>query len=448
MKPAKTIDVCVSRLSPDGAGIADVDDAEVHIVGLLPGERATVEVEHRSPHRAQAWARIVKQLGPTSEARVRPACPSFGECGGCRWQHTNVATQHLEKRRRILDAFAQVGLATVAVDSVVASPRSSEYRTVSKYVIGSSGSGVTLGAYAPRTHRLVSTLGCRQVVSNIDHVATALRDVLANSEFAVYDEATRGGILRYALVRCGVDGQCVVGLIARSKVAEAKRQALIEAIVNSSPLVKGAHWFENDRTDGGLLGAIEPVSGQGSMTVREAIGELDIEVPLTAFWQVNREQAAAIYQHIAEVVESLPLGDMPVLDAYAGVGPIGLWIASRGTAVVSVESNSVAVAQAATLASANRLNVEAVCADTATFLEGDRRFGVVVVNPPRKGLAAAVRGKLLSVTDSLVYLSCGPESLARDLAVLSAQFEITAVEPFDMMPGTGQIETLVTLNRR
>lgn len=188
--------VICQRVGPDGRGVAEVDGIEVSAANWLPGESADLAIEHRSPHRPIAWARVVERSGAPSTDRVKPACPAFGRCGGCRLQHLSAAAQLQLKRQRVLDALASAGLEAVEVAEVVAAPAALGYRNRGKYVVARVGGDVVVGAYQQRTHRVTSTLGCRVVEPAIDRAAAALAAAVETSGISTYDERDKTGAMR------------------------------------------------------------------------------------------------------------------------------------------------------------------------------------------------------------------------------------------------------------
>ena len=240
-------DVTATQLDDAGAGIGVADGAQVHVADLLPGERAEVVVDHTSPHRAEAWAHIAKRIGPTSADRVAPACPAFGRCGGCLWQHLAYPAQLAAKRARVI---AALGVADVA--EVRPSPTLLGYRNKGKYVAATTGAGeLVLGAYAPRSHHVVDTLGCRVVAPIIDEVASWIRGAATAAQLTAYDETKRTGELRYVIVR-EAGGDVMVVLVVASATPRRKLERVANALAKHSA-VRGIVAITNDRRDGAIV---------------------------------------------------------------------------------------------------------------------------------------------------------------------------------------------------
>jgi len=455
-------EVVATSLDEAGYGVGEPagEDAraaihrELHVADLLPGERAEVAIDHASPHRPTAWGHVVRRLGPASPDRVAPACPAFGRCGGCVWQHLAYPAQLAAKHARVAAALADVPAVrdrAVAVAPVVPSPAIVGYRNKGKYVAGRAGEHLVLGAYAPRSHHVIDTLGCRVVAPIIDEIATWLRGAAEAAGLVAYDEARRVGELRYAIVR-EAGGDALVALIVASRTPRKKLEQVAHAL-GRHPAVRGVVAIENDRRDGAIVpsgASAQVLLGHGFVV--ERVAGAAIEVGAGEFLQVNRAQAAALYARVAELAGARP--GLRAVDLFAGVGGIGLHLARAGAAVTAVELDQEAVAQLRRAAQRAGLAVTAVAGDAGELPPRAREalaggVDVAVVNPPRKGLSAGARALLVSLgAPVVIYVSCGPESLGRDLAALAeAGWEPDAIEPYDLMPGTAQIETVVRLRR-
>jgi 23S rRNA (uracil1939-C5)-methyltransferase len=439
-------EVEAARLDEAGLGVGVTDGVTVHVADLLPGERAEVAIEHDSPHRPEAWGRILRRSGPTSPDRVEPACPAFGRCGGCVWQHLAYPVQLERKRARLVDAIEPALIP--APPPVVPSPALLGYRNKGKYVAGREGGRLILGAYAPRTHAVVDTVGCRVVAPVVDEIAAWARGAAEAAGLDAYDERTRLGALRYVVVRANAAGDALVALIV-APGAEPARVEEVAAAVARHPAVRSAVALINRRTDGAILPAeAELVLALGPPTLPDTVSGVTVEVGAAEFLQVNRDQAQAIYDRVVALAGAGP--GTVAIELYAGLGGITFALAGAGATVHAVELDAGAVAalrRAADRAGlADRVTAQA---GDAAVARGPARPDVVVVNPPRRGLGAGGRRAVIGLgAPTIVYVSCGPASLGADLAALQgAGWRADVVAPYDLMPGTPQVETVVRLVR-
>ncbi|MBA3390991.1 MAG: class I SAM-dependent RNA methyltransferase, partial [Deltaproteobacteria bacterium] len=328
-----------------GVGTAAAGEAKaaIHVIDLLPGERAEVQIDHASPHKPSAWAHIVRRIGAPSADRVEPACPAFGRCGGCVWQHLAYPAQLALKHQRVVAALATVpAVATgrVAVAEVRPSPHVLGYRNKGKYVAGRSGDHVVLGAYAPRSHHVIDTLGCQVVAPVIDEVATWVRGAAEAAGLVPYDESRREGELRYVIVRES-GGDALIALVVASRTARAKLQQVANALAKH-PAIRGLVAIDNDRRDGAIVpsgSTAHVLLGKGFLV--EELAGARVEIGAGEFLQVNRLQATAMYARVAELAAAGP--GMRAVDLFAGVGGIGLHLARAGAQVVAVELDPEAV---------------------------------------------------------------------------------------------------------
>jgi 23S rRNA (uracil1939-C5)-methyltransferase len=457
VRSGDTLALTCADLDEDGAGVGVADGTRVHVAGALPGERVAAVVEHVSPHARRAWARLAAVEAP-STARVAPACPAFGACGGCVLQHLDYPAQLAWKRARVARAFApHPPLVNLPIDPCVASPHPLGYRNKSKLVAARAGArtdgSLVLGAYAPRTHDVVDLTGCRIAEPPLDETASALRALFEQAGLRPYDEQKLTGDLRHVVLRANHAGHVLaVWVVAR---ALPNGLDLARRFRAARPEVIGVVEHENKTRGNAILAEAGQageriLDGAGEIEEQISVGDRVVHLTLSpgAFFQANRAVAGLAYAALERELAVAP--DERVVDAYCGVGGIALTLARRAREVVGLESHTGAVADATASAARNEIrNARFLAGDAAAALAALDRADVVVLNPPRKGCAPAVLAQVARLAPRAVaYLSCDPETLARDLAVLaSSGHRPTAVIPFDMLPHTPHVETLALLTR-
>ncbi len=451
MRAGDRVALACADLDDDGAGIGDADGTLLHVPGALPAEQVEATVAHVSPHAPAAWGQLERVVTASADRR-EPVCPGFGRCGGCALQHLAYEAQLEWKYGRVLRAFAaHAALRDVTVEPPVASPRVLGYRNNAK-LVATRGRATILGGYAPRTHEVVDLLGCRVVEPALDAVATELRALLDALDVELYDETRVTGRLRYVVLRSNHAGQVLCTLVVARTLPNGPE--LAERLRAARAEVVGVVEHEN-RTRGNAIfasgGADRTLSGAPALEDRLIVGGQTLQVRLTAgaFFQANRDVAGLAYAALIQALGVQPTER--VVDAYSGVGGIGLALAGRAAEVVGIESNAAAVQNAAEAAARNGVaNARFVAGDAAAVLATLDRAEVVVVNPPRRGCAPEVLDQIARLAPRAVgYLSCDPDTLARDLAVLAARgYQPAAVTPYDMLPHTPHVETLAILQRR
>lgn len=430
--PAEPITVRVHDLDDEARGVGVAEDgAEARLPGVLPDEEVTAEVVYRSGA-GRYYARLEEVRTPAAE-RVEVPCPRFLACGGCDLLHASAELQLAWKRRQVAEAL---GLELERVEPTIASPRSLGYRAFAKLVVGPDG---VLGSYAPRSHDVIDMRGCVVHAPEIEPIVEALR-----AEAAAVVQAG----LRYVLVRGALaEGRAVVTLVSREP-APPGLSALVGRIAARPDVARVVLHVNDAEGDALLSSGPSRVLVDGEAPV-ERVGAVPQSLEAGAFAQINPGAAALLYARAVEDLE--PAGEC-VLDLYAGSGGLGLSMAAAGaSAVYGVEARPEAVRAAERAAEAMGVS------DRTRFVAGAVEAELldappscrIVVNPPRKGLSLPVIEALAHRAElgpyRLVYVSCNPSSLARDLEQLGARvrLELGRVTPVDLFPQTRHVETVL-----
>jgi 23S rRNA (uracil1939-C5)-methyltransferase len=437
----------------EGAATARHEFSVVHVAGALPDESVKATVIHVSPHQQagsrHAWAELdaLEQASPDRDA---PPCPAHGHCTSCPLMSWAYPAQLRWKHQLVAQALAaHHELAQVPVSPCVASPLPLGYRGNAKLVYGRDREGkLVLGAYAPRSHEIVDMAGCPLSEPVLVEVAAALHKLLLEQEVECFNEVQRTGMLRYVLMRANAQGKVLVTLVS-ARAPWPQAQALANALAVACPGVCGVVHNVNASTGNVLLGKEEHLLW-GSAFIEDTIGPARVRLGPLSFAQANRQVAGLAYAAIVSAAQKLGAIDR-VVDAYAGAGGIALSLAPLVTEVVAIEENptAAATAQAFITETMAGARVRFVAGDVADHIAQVGRADVVVLNPPRKGCAPAVLAAVAQLAPRLVaYLSCNPETLARDMAALARLgFPRSSVTPFDMLAHTPHVEALALLGR-
>jgi 23S rRNA (uracil1939-C5)-methyltransferase len=443
----------VLGLDEAGAGVAETAAGDevlrVHAAGALPGERIRGYIVYRSAHlsagQRSAWAELEAVITPSTD-RVAAPCPAHGRCGGCALMPLAYPAQIAWKRERVRDQLHRhVELAGVEVAPCVPSPVTVGYRNQAKWVCGrGEGGEVVLGAYAPRSHDIVDLGGCQVVEPILDQGQRILLGILRSQGVQPYHEVRRTGVLRYAMLRANAAGEVLATLVAYRDWEQA--DAVAAAFMAELPALVGVVLNLNSTTGNALFGDTERLLA-GRSAIDDQMGDVRVRLGSRSFFQANRAVGSRIYR---DLVARLPGHFGRAVDVYSGAGGIALSLAARAREVVAIEVSPAATDAAASGPSesaTHRLRV--VTADAALGLATVDAADLVVLNPPRKGCSDAVLAQVRRLSPEwIVYLSCEPRTLARDLAILSSGASITSVVPYDMMPHTPHVETLAILSRR
>jgi 23S rRNA (uracil1939-C5)-methyltransferase len=435
-----------TALDADGAGVGIWEGVRVHVAGALPDERVVVSVAHRSPHRPDAWAAL-ETIEEAAAGRVAPVCPGYGQCGGCVVQHLAYDRQLVWKWERVANqVIGEAALQSVVVAPCVASPRPLGYRNRAKLVYARHEGTSVLGAYAPRTHQVVNLAGCKISEEPLDAVAAALLAVLTSHEVAPYDEQLGEGLLRYAVLRVNHAGEVLVTLVTAQREWPVGPE-LARALMASCSPVCGVVQNINPSRGNAIYGA-EDVALAGTPQLADKIGAVHVRLSPTAFFQVNRDVAALLY---ADVLAACALtGTERVVDCYSGVGGVALSLSSRAAEVIGIEEHPQAVEDAVASAALNHATrTRFVQGDVAERLRELDAADVIVLNPPRRGCSPEVLAEVARLHPRTVaYVSCSPDTLVRDLAILAGKgLTVRSVRPYDMLPQTPHVEALAICTR-
>jgi 23S rRNA (uracil1939-C5)-methyltransferase len=445
-KKGETVELLVDDLAFGGRGITRVDGFVLFIDGALPGDRVAARVTKRKAHYAEARAEAI--LEP-SLLRVTPRCSHVGVCGGCRFQDLAYSEQLRHKESQVVDCLKHLGGLDATLRPIVPAERTFGYRNKMEYSFGRDPEGrLTLGLHRRGLFdRPFDLERCHIASETSSAIVAFVRDQAVAAGLPSYDTRRREGLLRFLVVREGArTGQVMVNLVASEEHPDFERWAV--EIRARFPAVRSVLLNTTRRLSQVASGDVERVLS-GSDRIEETLAGLTYEISSASFFQTNTEQAERLLE---TALEGLSLqGGERILDLYSGTGTFTLPMARRAREVIGVESNAAAVRDAERNATRNGIeNVRFITGEAERLdLEG-LGTDAVLVDPPRVGLHAhAVRRLVQLGAPRLVYISCNPSTLGRDLALLCQErYRLEWVRPVDMFPHTAHIECVATLSRR
>jgi 23S rRNA (uracil1939-C5)-methyltransferase len=443
LAPGSVARVAFTDLLANGQAVGRVDGMVIFVTGPLPGERARVRI---ASVKAKYAVGDVVEYETRSEFRAQPFCPVFGECGGCQVQHMSYPAQLSWKEQIVRNALRRIGgLGDVKVQHPVGMTFPRAYRNKMSLVVENSAAGTSLGFYQARSHALVPIAGCPVVLPQLDAAIKALNEAAVAPETA----GMFAGV-KHAIMRMGAaSNQAVLSL-----TTERPSQAILAGAYTLARKLMGVVGVSNSfepRNANAVMGR-KMNYVWGAREMEEVIDGVRFRVSPASFFQVNSEMVGKIFRFMTPGLQE----PRRVVDLYCGAGTFAIFFAMRGAHVVGIEENPAAIREANMNAELNGV------ADRSTFIAGRvegaiankegkaalAAADIVFLDPPRKGSDEAT---LDAISDARVknvwYLSCNPATLARDLAYLKTKgYEIGVVQPFDMFPQTGHVETLVTLH--
>ena len=436
--------VTIADYSDQGLGIARVDGRVVFVHGGVRGEVCTIRI--LKVLKNMAFARV-EEILEQSPGRETPDCPRYPACGGCDLRHLTYTEELDAKRRRVEDALRRIGGADIPVETILGSQRTAGYRNKSQFPVSPQG---LAGFYRARSHQVIPAADCLLQTPQAGAVARAVEDYLRENRVPAYDEQTHRGLLRHIYVRTDRQGGALVCLVVNGEKLP-REEELVRRIREACPTTVGVVLNTNTRRTNVILGeGYRTLWGQD--TLRDTLCGFTFDLAIPAFYQVNRDQAERLYDTAVEMAELT--GRETVLDLYCGAGTITLALSRRAGRVIGAEIVPEAVDNARSNAKNNGVeNVEFFCGDAgavAAHLAAEGlRPDVVTVDPPRKGLEEAVVDTIAAMApDRVVYVSCDPGTLARDVKRFAQRgYAAKRAVAVDMFPRTVHVETVCLLSR-
>ncbi len=432
----------IDGYSSEGLGIARIDGQVVFVHGAVQGE--TCDVLVMKVLKNAAFGKIAALVEP-SPARRQPDCPYYGRCGGCDFRHMSYEEELWAKRARVQDALTRIGGAEVTVEEILGAEQPLHYRNKSIYPISPAGE---VGFYRARSHQVVNVEHCLIQKPEADALAQAVRDYIARFQVEPYNEATGRGLLRHLYVRTSCRGESLACLLINGSRLPHEEE-VVDMLRAAAPGVCGVVLGENTRRGNAILGdRYRTLWGRDYLT--DTLCGLELRLSVPSFYQVNHDQAQRLYEKALEYAGLT--GRELAVDLYCGAGTITQVLARRARHVIGGEIVPEAIRDAEDSARRNGVeNVEFLCGDASRLAEELRQRGlrpdVICVDPPRKGLAPDVVEAAASMTPGrIVYVSCDPATLARDVA----RFAPLGYRPVracavDLFPGTAHVETVCLL---
>jgi 23S rRNA (uracil1939-C5)-methyltransferase len=449
------LEMTIADLSNGGDGVGRWQGRVVFVPNAVPGDRALVRLVRVKPQYAHGK---LHQLLAASPHRVQPDYSVSDKCGGFEWQFIDYGYQLQVKREQIIAALERIGgLENPPVDAVLASTPWG-YRNKSTFPLGVLSSGqVQAGYYQKGSHRLVDLDQCPIQDARLNPVLAGVKQDLQQRSWSIYSEMTHKGNLRHLALRIGRrTGEILLTLVTTDwHLPGILEQA--EAWLSRYPQLVGVALNRNgDRTN--VIFGAETRCIAGRPYIREMFAGLEFQIRPTTFFQVNTQQAEALLQVI---VQELKLqGNEVLLDAYCGIGTFTLPLAQRVQQAIGLEVQLESVEQAQLNAAFNGIEnvsfqagaVENLLPTLAINVEQNSADAphIVLLDPPRKGCDPAVVKTLIQTKpDRIVYVSCNPSTLARDLKLLcQGGYRLTRVQPADFFPQTPHVECAAFLSSR
>lgn len=428
-----------------GEGLGRLENMIVFVEGGLPGDVVEVEIKNVKKTYAQGRLLAIKENSPE---RVEPDCQYFNECGGCQLRHMSYDGQLRVKSKMVKDALQRIGgLKELEIAPIIGMEDPTRYRNKAQFKVDQKG----MGFYKKNTHNLVHIDDCLNQPESAADVIKTMNTLIQDLNLSIYDEKTHKGYVRGVLHRTNLQGENMITLIVNGKDLS-QRAAITEAILAGIPNVKSIYVNIN-REKGNVILGRKSLNVHGAARIVEKIGDLQFSISPNSFFQVNSKQTEKLYDRIKEMAALN--GSETVFDLYCGTGTIGLYLAKNAERVIGIESIGDAVLDARENAGLNQLenvtfHLGRAEEELARITKAENiKPDLIILDPPRKGCEETVLNAINDLkTPRVIYVSCNPSTLARDLKIMTELgYVIKEVQPVDLFPGTGHVETVVLMER-
>ena len=461
VKKNQVVEVEVENIAFGGKGLAKLNGFTVFIDQAVPGDVADVRIFKKK--KSYAEARIERLIKP-SALRVDAPCPYSGFCGGCKWQFLEYAQQIEYKKKHVQESLQHIGqLHDVPVRDTIASPKVFGYRNKMEFTCARRRwllpqemqtddplqAGIALGLHVPGTfYKVLDTRTCLLQPDLGNRILDDIRHYINVSPLPVYGLRSHSGFWRFVTLRhSAAHDNWMVNLVTAEENREAV-QTLADALMKTYSGIVSMVNNVTDRKAGVAVGQKELYLG-GSTFLEDRIGKYAFKISANSFFQTNTAGAEQLYAAVKKYAALE--GHETVLDLYCGTGTIAIYLSGAAREIIGIEQVESAVRDAESNCRANNI-------ENCRFIQGDMRdclkdvepfADVMIVDPPRAGMHKDVVRRILTMLpEKIIYVSCNPAALARDVAMMSAHYRIEEVQPVDLFPHTYHIESVSLLTKK
>jgi len=450
VKKNEIITLTFEDLTHEGNGVAKIAGYPLFVPNGLPGEKATVKVV--KVNKRFGYGKLLDLITASPE-RVTPPCNVFYKCGGCQLQHMSYEMQLEMKQNQVINVMRKIAhLDEVLVHPVLGMDDPWRYRNKIQIPVGDKDGELITGFYQQRSHRIIDDMDTCVIQNELgDRMVEAVRRIATDLGIEDYDEKAHRGVLRHIIVRTAFETDDTMIILVTRTQKLPHQDELIKQLTETYPAIKSIiHNVNSERTN--------VIMGKTSRTlygddhIIDSIGDLKFKISPRSFYQVNPTQTKALYE-IALKYANIGADDV-VIDAYCGIGTISLFLAQQAKQVYGVEIVPEAIRDAKENAKLNEIdNVEFVVGEAEKIMPWwtiqGLRPDVIVVDPPRKGCGEALLQAMIAMEPKrIVYVSCNPSTLARDIRILEdGGFNTQEVQPVDMFSQTSHVECVALMSR-
>ena len=449
VRKGQTYELHIDRLGTSGEGVGRHENFTIFVPHALPGETISAVIEDVKSGYARGR---IKQILHESVDRVAPLCELYEECGGCQLQHLSYEAQLRTKRAQVVDALIHIGkLPQIPVMETLRAEEPWNYRNKMQFPIGRNSGKIVIGCFAQGSHRIINTENCHIQRAENNDLANAAREIAEQLHIPVYNEDTHKGVLRHIVGRVGRSNDLMAIIVTATKQLP-RAKDFVRMMRERLPNLVSVHQNIQTYRNNVIMGRDTQLLW-GRPTIIDSLGRLNFHISPRSFFQVNTKQAERLYEQALAYADLH--GTETVIDAYCGTGTITLFLAQKARKVYGIEIVQPAILDARKNARDNHAkNVEFIVGDATAVMPALYKQGirpdVVVVDPPRAGCTETVLRTFANMKPQrIVYVSCNPATLARDLAILKELgYLAQEVQPVDLFPQTSHVENVVLVSRQ
>lgn len=431
----------------EGEGIAKIDNYTIFIPGAISGERIKILIV--KVNSSYAFGKI-KEIIKASNSRVNSNCNTYKRCGGCNLRHIKYEDTLILKQNIVQSLVNKTLDDKIKVQKVVGMENPYNYRNKAQYPVGYNKEGkLVIGVFANRTHEIIPIDKCAIQNPISEEIAKFIVEFMNENNISAYNENTRKGLIRHIVTKVGIHTNEIMCVLVLNKKDFKEEKKLVKELINKFPNIKTIVKNINQK-DTNIIFGEENIVMYGEGYIQDTLGEYIFKISPLSFYQINPIQTEKLYT-IARDNANLNENDI-ALDLYCGIGTIGIFISKYVKKVYGVEIVEQAIEDAKVNAELNKIdNIEFFCGDVENVLDKlvniDKIHpSVIYVDPPRKGLDDKTIQNILQVKPAkVIYISCNPATLVRDLKKLEEQYVINQIQPVDMFPFTSHVECVAVL---
>lgn len=442
MKKNNIIGRCVD-ISSEGKGIIKFFNETIFVDALLLNETAEVEILYRS--KGVAFGKITRLI-EKSKDRINPLCPVSTSCGGCSFQNATYEYELKYKKHKVEEDLKRIGGISFPVNDVIGMDNPYHYRNKIQVPFSFNGREIVYGFYKANTHKIIQTDGCNIEDIRAKEILKEIKYLMKSMKIPPYIEDSGYGLIRHVLIRTSLHFDEVMVVIVTTKEEFPSRNNFVKSLVSKFKYIKTVIQNINPRDTNVILGEKERIL-YGKGFINDSILGVNFSISSKSFFQVNPYQVEKLYSYAFSLAD-LKKDDV-LLDAYSGIGTIGLIASKYVKQVIQVEREVASVKNALESIKRNNINnVKVINKDCTEYLSTtDDKYDVVILDPPRKGSTIEFINALKNISPSrIIYISCDPATLSRDLSYFLDKYEIKEIQPVDMFPRSFHVETICALS--